>query len=158
MHLRVYVETSVISYLAARPSTDAVNMTRQFQSLRLWQAQDSFDLLVSPLVVQECLAGDAAAAQARMGFCNALVQLQMRDSALPLAQELVHSQAIPASSFVDAVHIAVASVHELDFIASWNFKHIAGAIPRQRVEACLRRLKVHVPMIATPEEILESML
>jgi hypothetical protein len=108
--------------------------------------------------VQECLAGDAAAAQVRMGFCNALVQLQMRDSALPLAQELVHSQAIPASSFVDAVHIAVASVHELDFIASWNFKHIAGAIPRQRVEACLRRLKVHVPMIATPEEILESML
>ncbi len=158
MNLRVYVETSVISYLAARPSTDAVNMTRQFQSLRLWQAQDSLDLLVSPLVVQECLAGDATAANVRMGFCSSLPQLPMLDSALPLARELVDSQAIPASSFVDAVHIAVASVYELDFIASWNFKHIAGAIPRQKVEACLRRLKVHVPAIATPEEILESML
>jgi PIN domain len=156
MNLRVYVETSVISYLAARPSTDAVNMTRQFQSLRLWQAKDSLDLVISPLVVQECLAGDAAAAQLRMSFCDALIKLPMLDAALPLARELVSAQAIPESSFVDAVHIAVASVHELDFIASWNFKHIAGAIPRQRVEACLRRLKAHVPMIATPEEILES--
>jgi predicted nucleic acid-binding protein len=156
MKLRIYIETSVISYLAARPSSDAVNMTRQFQSLRLWQAQDTFDLLISELVMQECLAGDAAAAQVRMNFCNQLAKLPMLDAALPLARQLVDAKVIPENSFVDAVHIAVASVHEMDFIASWNFKHIAGAIPRQRVEACLRALAAHVPMIATPEEILES--
>ena len=69
---------------------------------------------------------------------------------------LLRPKAIPAKAYTDAVHIAIASLHGIEFIASWNFRHIAGALPRRNIESALAALGVSVPVIATPEEILES--
>jgi PIN domain len=153
---RVYLETSVISYLSARPSADALNAARQFHSYTLWQATHRFDFFLSETVLNEVRSGDALAAAQRMQWCDKLPILEAGSSAVALAEYLVASQAVPMKAFVDAVHIATASVHGMDLIASWNFKHIAGALPRRRIEDTLRTRGVHVPTIATPEEILES--
>ena len=156
MNPRVYLETSVISYLAARPSTEMLVATRQVKSFELWQLRDSMGLCVSVAVREEAARGDAHTAQARLGFCNALPQLSLSPSAVEIAEELVSRRAIPAKAYTDAIHIAIAAVHGIEFIASWNFKHIAGAAARRGIERALSEMNLHATTIATPEEILES--
>jgi predicted nucleic acid-binding protein len=156
MNPRIYIETSVISYLAARPSADAVNATRQHFSFQLWQRREALDLLISEAVLTEACVGDGAAAQLRLSYCAALPLLALPDGVEALVQHLLRSKAIPAKAYTDAVHIAIASLHSIEFIASWNFRHIAGALPRRNIELALAAFGASVPVIATPEEILES--
>ena len=156
MKRRVYVETSVISYLAARPSDNAVNAARQYFSYQLWQRRDKLGLLVSDAVMAEAVIGNTEAVANRLVFCNALALLTLPQNTVVLASELVRKKAVPEKAFTDAVHIAIASLHEVDLIASWNIRHIAGAIARRKIESVLADLGEFVPTIATPEEILEG--
>ena len=156
MKSRIYVETSVISYLAARPSDNAVNASRQYFSYQLWQRRERLGLVISEAVMAEATVGDAQAVSNRLVFCNALPLLGIPGDALELAEQLVAKRAIPVKAFTDAVHIATAALHQVDLIASWNFKHIAGPIARRKIEQTLAKLGQFVPTIATPEEILES--
>lgn len=157
MKPRIYVETSVISYLAARPSADAINATRQHFSYQLWQKREQMQLLVSDAVISEVQTGDAEAVNNRMVYCNALPLLDAPAHAEVLAHHLIRKKAVPIKAFTDAVHIAIASVHEIRFIASWNFRHIVGAVARRNIELALAEAEAYVPVIATPEEILESL-
>lgn len=156
MKPRIYVETSVISYLAARPSADAISATRQHFSFQLWQRREALDLLISEAVLAEAAAGDATAAQTRLTYCAELPLLELPEDVEAVVQHLLRAKAIPTKAYTDAVHIAIASLHQIEFIASWNFRHIAGALPRRNIELALASLGVSVPVIATPEEILES--
>ena len=104
----------------------------------------------------EATVGDAQAIGNRLVFCNSLPLLALPADALESAQQLVAKRAVPAKAFTDALHIATAALHEVDLIASWNFKHIAGPMARRKIEQTLAKLGVFVPAIATPEEILES--
>jgi predicted nucleic acid-binding protein len=131
MKHRIYVETSVISYLAARPSADAV--------------------------LSEAALGDQDAAKNRLNYCENLQRLDLPDDTEAIAQRLLRSKAMPAKAYTDAVHIAIAALHEVHFISSWNFRHIAGALARRRIETALATIGLKVPVIATPEEILESL-
>lgn len=157
MKPRVYVETSVISYLAARPSSDAVNVTRQHFSYQLWQRRAQVELLASDAVFAEARVGDDEAVRNRMVYLDALELLSIHPLAEDLAAHLLRQKAVPAKAFTDAVHIAIAALHEIHFIASWNFRHIVGALARRRIETALSSAKAFVPIIATPEEILESL-
>jgi len=156
MKPRIYVETSVISYLAARPSADAINATRQHFSYQLWQKRGQFELLVSDAVLAEVQVGDDEAVQNRLLYCNALALLDVHPGAEALARHLLRKKAVPAKAFTDPVHIAIAALHEIRFIASWNFRHIVGAVARRNIELALAVADSFVPVIATPEEILES--
>ena len=156
MKSRIYVETSVISYLAARPSDNAVNASRQYFSYQLWQRRERLGLVISEAVMAKATVGDAHAVGNRLVFCNALPLLGLPSDALALAEQLVAKRAIPAKAFTDALHIATAALHKVDLIASWNFKHIAGPVARRKIEQTLATLGQFVPTIATPEEILES--
>ena len=157
MKPRIYVETSVISYLAARPSADAINATRQHFSYQLWQKRAQLDLLVSDAVLAEVQIGDEVAVRNRLVYCNELALLDIHPGAEALATLLLRKKAGPAKAFTDAVHIAIAALHEIRFIASWNFRHIVGAVARRNIELALAEADVFVPVIATPEEILESL-
>ena len=157
MKARIYVETSVISYLAARPSADAINATRQHFSYQLWQKREQMQLLVSDAVMAEVQIGDSEAVNNRLVYCNSLALLDAHPEAENLAMQLLRRKAVPAKAFTDAVHIAIASLHEIRFIASWNFRHIVGAIARRNIEVALAETSAYVPVIATPEEILESL-
>jgi predicted nucleic acid-binding protein len=156
MKRRIYIETSVISYLAARPSLDAVNAARQYESLRLWSARDQFELVISSLVRDEASDGDAFAAAQRLRLLDGLEHMPATAEAVATAKALIAQQVFPAKAYADALHVAIAAHHGCDGIASWNYRHIASAWARQRVEANLRQLGLSVPMIATPDAFLET--
>ena len=157
MKPRIYVETSVISYLAARPSSDAINATRQHFSYQLWQKRRQLDLLVSDAVLAEVQIGDDDAVRNRLVYCNALALLDVHRGVEDMVMHLLRKKAVPAKAFTDAVHIAIATLHKVQFIASWNFRHIVGAVARRKIELALTEVTPFVPVIATPEEILESL-
>jgi hypothetical protein len=156
MKPRVYVETSVVSYLTARPSTDAFNAARQGYAQQLWMAHDRFDLFVSALVLDEAADGDPEAAERRLAALHERTLLPISDTAVGLAEALIHSGAMPAKAYADALHIACAACNRLDVIASWNFRHIAGLWTRQRIRDALIQAGHAAPIIATPEELMES--
>ena len=154
MKPRIYVETSVISYLTARPSRDLVKASRQLQAKALWGAQHRFSLMVSPAVIDEALRGSPAAAALRQQALVDLPVLALTQEASYLAQLLLDRKALPSKALADAVHIAIATTHKIKVVASFNFKHLAGVFARAKIENTLRQLGYEPPMIATPEEIL----
>lgn len=156
MKLRVYVETSVVSYLTARPSLDALHMARQSYSQQLWLSQNRYQLFVSDLVLDEAGEGDVVAAEKRLSALQGLDMLVVPDAAVDLAESLIRLEAMPAKAYADALHIACASMERMDLIASWNFRHIASIWARQKIRDALIQLGFAAPIIATPEDLMES--
>lgn len=157
MKPRVYVETTVISYLAARPARDVVVAGRQ-QSTRDWwtTASQRFELVVSALVRQEAGAGDSGAVRARLALLDPLGSLDVDAEAQELAERLVNADVVPASAQRDAVHIAVAATNGVQYLVTWNFRHIANAVARPRIEAACRQVGFDPPVICTPDELVED--
>ena len=156
MKPRVYVETSVISYLAARPSRDLNVAARQQSSLDLWDSQNRYELVVSDLVLSEASSGDAQAAAARRVWFTDLFVLPIHPDAQAIADALVVKGALPAAAYADALHIGIAASHQIEVIASWNFRHIASVWARSRIEAALTELGYGACHIATPDELIEG--
>ena len=157
MKPRVYVETSVVSYLTARPARDIVVAGRQ-QSTRDWWATASrrFELVISGLVREEAAVGDPEAANARLAALAPLTRLAASREALDLARRLVAAGAVPPRAAQDAAHVALAAVHGVEFLATWNFRHIANAAARRRIEAVCRGSGFDPPVLCTPEELAET--
>ena len=154
MKPRIYVETSVISYLTARPSRDPVNAARQLQAKALWDAQDRFSLVISPAVLDEAMQGHHSQAALRYQAVATLPVLSLHAEASYLAQLLIERKALPGKALADAVHIAIATTHKIKIVASFNFRHLASVFARAKIEHTLRQLGYDAPHIATPEEIL----
>ena len=150
MKPRIYVETSVVSYLTARPSTDAINAARQGYARQLWLAGDRYDLLVSALVLDEAGNGDAEAAQRRVAALQGIPLLPLDDGTVTLAEALIRDGTMPSKAYADAMHIDCAACARMDVIASWNFRHIAGLWARQRIRDALVPAGHVAPLIATP--------
>ena len=154
MNTRVYVETSVISYLAAAPSRDPVKAARQLQALALWRAGERFSLVISPAVIDEALRGNPIQAALRQKVLAGLPVLTLNAEAAYLAQLLLERKALPAKALADAVHVAIATTHKIRIVASFNFRHLASVFAKAKIEQTLRQLGYEPPLIATPEEIL----
>lgn len=150
----VYLETSVIGYATSRPSRDLIVAARQTVT-RDWffVAAQQYETYVSRLVVTESSAGDAQAVRDRLGLLQGIPRLEITDEVGQLAQRLVTKGAVPRKAVEDAFHIAVAAVHGMDFLLTWNFKHIANAAMRQAVERACREAGHEPPVICTPEEL-----
>lgn len=153
----VYLETSVIGYATSRPSRDLVVAGHQ-QITRDWFAvrAQSYELFVSQLVVSEAAGGDEGAAQQRAVFLHGIQRLGITDAAGALASRLVASGAVPRKAGEDALHIAVAAVHGVDYLLTWNCKHIANASMRQAIERLCREAGYEPPVICTPEELMND--
>jgi PIN domain len=154
---RVYIETSVVSYLTAKPSKEPIKLARQQSSALLWQMQSKFDFFVSDVVMDEISAGSQDAAQIRLAYTASLPRLREIDAGRDLAKHLIQSRAVPDTSYLDALHIGLAAVHGMDYIASWNFKHIVGAVARNRIIQALRECGFNSVTIHTPEELTEGL-
>ncbi len=154
MKSTVYVETSVISYLAARPSRDLIVAAHQQISQEWWDVRQRWAPSISALVVAESRAGDAEAAQRRLALLEGVPLLHLSDAATELAEHLLNRAALPLPAKDDALHVAVATVHGMDYLLTWNCKHIANAQQRPRIEAVCRALGYRPPVICTPEELL----
>lgn len=152
-----YIETSVVSYLAARPSRDVVIAAYQEITRQWWRdARDRFQLVVSELVLSEAGAGDRDAAQARLQALEAVTLIAATAEAETLAQRLLETGAVPRQAAADAAHIAVAVANGADYLLTWNFRHIANAAMRARIESVCRRSGYEPPVICTPNELLET--
>lgn len=152
----MYVETSVISYLTAWASRDVVVAGHQQVTHDWWKSsQDGFEVLASELVVQEASVGDRDAAQDRLVVLNTQTLLEITESSRDLARELVIAAAIPAKAAEDALHLAIAATNGVEYLATWNCRHLANATMRERIETVCRDAGYQPPIICTPEELLE---
>jgi hypothetical protein len=157
MKPKVYLETTIVSYLTAWPSRDIVMAANQ-ETTREWWAnrRESFDLFVSQLVIEESSAGDSDAAQRRLEVLEPFPRLDVTEEAKTLARELIEGVPLPARAQVDALHIAVAAVHGMNYLVTWNCTHIANATLRTPIEAICRSAGYEPPVICTPQEMLEQ--
>lgn len=156
MKPKVYLETTIVSYLAAWPSRDVVMAANQ-QTTRDWWARHNADsdLYTSDIVVQEARAGDPDAARRRLEILEVATELNITEESKALAARLVDQVPLPRKAQVDALHIAVATVNGMDYLLTWNCTHIANAALRHRIEAVCRASGCEPPVICTPQELLE---
>lgn len=154
---RVYIETTVVSYLAARPSRDVVIAGHQQVTHEWWDTRRAnYELCVSQLVLDEAGAGDAQAAQERLLVLQPMLVLEMTAEALELAKELLQAGALPARATDDALHIAIAATKAIPFLLTWNCRHLANAVMRPVIESVCQAKGFKAPIICTPEELLGS--
>lgn len=154
MKPKVYLETSILSYLAAHPSRDPVTAGRQLITKRWWENErEKYNLLVSEAVEAECDRGDPLMIDRRRHLLKEVSLFPINETILEMARLLIAPGAIPAKAGPDAVHIAAAAVEECEFLLTWNFRHIANVRIRRQVEAILRNHGYTKTTICTPEEL-----
>ena len=149
----VYVETTIVSYLTARPSRDVVLAAHQALTRDWWRGRGSYELRVSQLVLDEAAAGDPLLRARRLRALRGISVLSLTDSAIRLAKALVRQGALPEKAAVDAIHIGIAAAHHVAYLLTWNCKHLANATMRGTIEAVCRSEGLRPPIICTPEEL-----
>ncbi len=154
MKRKVYIETSVISYLTARPSKTILGAAHQQITLAWWETRSQYDLVISESVLRECGAGDPDAAKKRLTVLNDVPLILITEQALDLANSLVAKGIIPAKAAEDALHIAIATVNGVDYLLTWNCRHIANPEIQRGIAAHLEDIGLSLPFICTPEELL----
>lgn len=155
MKPKAYIETTVISYLAASPSREIVVAAHQQLTREWWQTRDRFELFVSQAVVDEVSRGDADVSARRVALLAQVPVLVLGDEVNEFAKQLLRSRAVPAKANLDAVHIAVAAVNRMNYLVTWNCRHIANAAIRGKIEETCRAAGLPAPIICTPEELME---
>jgi predicted nucleic acid-binding protein len=153
---RVYLETSVISYLTAPSSRDLVVAGHQQITKEWWEDRMRFDLYVSDAVFEEASRGDPVAAARRIAALEGIDILRPIPQALTLAQRVLESGTMPAKAALDALHVALATVHGMDFLLTWNCAHIANAAIRPRLDELCWKAGYRPSVICTPLELTES--
>lgn len=131
MNPKIYLETTIISYMAAHPSRDLIIAANQQVTTTWWnERKPNFDVFVSQLVIEESTGGDEDAAKRRLALLEGISLLAVNELTIKLAEELVASGAIPQKAAADGIHIAIAACNGMDYLLTWNFKHIANATMR----------------------------
>lgn len=148
---RVYLETTVISYLVGRPSNDATLASWQRITRQLWEDYaDEFTFVISPVVLTEASQGNPEAAQRRLEVLSHLTVLEVLPEADMLTQKLLYAGAVPQNSDPDAQHIAIATVHGVEYLASWNHKHIVDFSKREYIHQVCQEAGFEPATICTP--------
>ncbi len=125
---KVYVETTVVSDATALPTNDLALVGRQVATREWWKtAAQRFELFVSPTVRREAANGDPEAARRRTEALHNITDIPLCPEVLALAQKLVDAKVVPKEFRDDAMHIAFAAVAKIDYLVSWNFRHITNA-------------------------------
>ena len=150
----VYLESSVISYLASRPSRDVVIAARQTISHDWWENhRHRFDLRISILVEEEIGRGDPTAARLRIDRIAEIPSLSLSDEATKVAELLLSHGAIPTGSEEDALHIGIAAAQGADYLLTWNFKHINNAETKTAIIEIVESCGYRCPQLCSPEEL-----
>ena len=156
MKPKVYVETSVVSYLTAWPSRDVVTLGNQVATREWWrEAANRFELVVSSLVIEESSVGDPEAARARLAALESVRVIRVGDDAMALGRVLVDAHAFTAEAGADAVHAAIAALNGVDYLVTWNMRHLANPVAAARIEQVCRDAGHEPPVICTPSQLKE---
>jgi hypothetical protein len=153
----LYIETTIVSYLTAWPSRDLVRVAHQQLTREWWDARRvSFSLYTSQLVLDEAAAGDAMAATERLRKLAGIPLLEYREPTLALAGTLERLLHLPPQARGDALHLAVCAANGIEFLLTWNCRHLANAALAPIIEEACRAHGVMGPRVATPEQLLEA--
>lgn len=152
---KIYIETSIVSYLTARPSNNLITAAWQKETIDWWETQRRrFTLYISQVVIEEAERGDSSAASRRLEALAGLVILPLNDEVIELSKTLIKDGGVPKKALDDALHIAISAVHNVDFLLTWNCRHIDNAEMKPRIrEICLEH-GFQCPEIATPIELM----
>lgn len=153
----VYLETSFISYVTNKLSSDLLVAAHQKLSREWWEERSAgFQLYVSELVFQEASKGNEEAAQSRKQLLSGIILLPVTESAAQLAVYFLEQKAIPEVAIADGLHMAIAAVNKVDYLLSWNCKHIVNAAVRKKIELLCGHKGLQCPTICTPFELYEE--
>jgi predicted nucleic acid-binding protein len=153
----VYIETSIVSYLASRPSADMLTAACQHVTREWWEKRrNRYDSYTSALVIVESASGDPAAVERRKALLLGLRELAITPRVRLLGLALIAAGALPKKAEVDALHIAVAAVHEIDYLLTWNCRHIDNPVTRPLVRTVCAQEGFVCPEICSPLELMES--
>ena len=151
----VYIETSVVSYLTARPTADLLAAAWQKVTLDWWETQrNRFDLYTSEVTVREAGRGDREAGARRLAVLADISLLPITEAVGPLADALVRGGAFPDKAMNDALHVAVAAVHGVDYLLTWNYRHLDNAETKPAIRDTCSRHGHAGPEICTPRELM----
>lgn len=151
----VYIETTVVSYLASRPSRDLITAANQQVTHEWWDLRRTeFTLRASEAVLREAQAGDPQIAAKRMALFSDVPLLTTSEEAIGLAEALILPGPLPLRAATDALHIAIAAVHRVDYLMTWNLKHIHNAEIHKRIRGVCEAREHELPVICTPAELM----
>ena len=154
---KVYVETTVVSYLVARPSHDVTLAARQQATQQLWtECVDNFEFIISDIVLNEVSRGDVIASQRRLEVLADLSVLDVSLESIMLEENLIDAGAVPQYSRPDAQHIAIATVNNIEYLVSWNYKHIVNETKRQLITEVCQAAGFQPTTLCTPIELIEG--
>ena len=158
MKQRVYIETTIVSYLTSNPSRDLIVAANQAATQLWWRLhRANCELFVSELVVREASLGDTEASKLRLGVLAGIPLLSATSEAQALAKSLVKAHVLPSSEEDDAAHVALAAVHEMDVPLTWNCRHIANVIAAPGIRGVIEAAGYRSPTITTPANMLASL-
>lgn len=153
----VYVETTVVSYLTAKPSRDLIVAAHQQVTREWWEkARQRFDLFVSAVVMDEISEGDAEAAEKRKSVVSGMAFLGRTSEVETIKADYARNLPIPDKALADCYHLALASWHGMDYLVSWNMKHIVNGDVILAVQEMNAARGIRTPLICTPEELMEN--
>ena len=155
MKLRAYVETTIFSFLTAKPSRDLLSAAWQRITTDWGEGRrHAFDLYISEVVHEEASRGDQQAAARRLTAMQGIPHLLITDEAAKLAKMIIAPGPLPAKAAGDALHLAISTVHKLDFLLTWNCRHLDNAQTKPRLRKLLADHGYAMPEICTPQELL----
>lgn len=151
----VYIETTIPSLLTAWPSRDAEIAVQQTATREWWEKRrHAFDLYVSVDVLDEAERGDAEAARLRLA---ALSECKTEEAQL-LTKQILATGLIPPRAATDAAHIGLAAAHGMDFLLTWNCRHIHNAFIERRLAGICQAMGFSLPVLCTPRELMSNSL
>ncbi|MBI4028085.1 MAG: type II toxin-antitoxin system VapC family toxin [Verrucomicrobia bacterium] len=152
--MRIYIESTIPSYVVARPARDLLQAARQQLTKDWWDLKrEKHELFTSQVVLDEITSGEAAMARQRLDVMAQITLLDLTDEANSLTKDILGSGLLPADADRDAAHIALATVHEMDVLLSWNCRHIANAAIQSRLRRVAEKSGFALPVLCTPDEL-----
>jgi len=154
MKSRVYVETSILSfYYEVRTEPEMIarrDWTRQFWD----RAETDYELVTSAAVLDELERGNFPRKSEVIELASALPVLRIRPGIGEIVDTYITKKVMPADPRGDALHLALASFHECEFLLTWNCKHLANANKFGHIRLVNVMLGLKVPLLVTPLELL----
>ena len=151
----ISIETSIVSYLTARPTNDLLVAAWQKATVDWWDTQRiRFDLYTSDVTLEEAGRGDPTAAERRLAALSDMLILPMTEAVVELSMALLRKRALPAKALDDALHIAVSTVHGVDYLLTWNFRHLDNAETKPFIREVCAAHGYASPEICTPQELM----
>ncbi|WP_425617566.1 type II toxin-antitoxin system VapC family toxin [Anatilimnocola sp. NA78] len=152
----VYIETSIVSYLRSNLSSQVVAAARQLLTREWWEYERAeYSLVTSQYVLDEAAEGSPELAAERLAALSGIRLLPLVPDIGAIANEILARTVLPQIATVDALHIAIAVHHRVDYLLTWNCKHIANAKILPRLYETIRQLGLPIPIICTPEEMVD---